>query len=111
MANKQAENRIDGNAADQSERDQDSSRPGTGFFEIRVKGHLNRDWFTWLENLEMRLLANGEMILSGKLEDQSALLGVLNKLNRLNLTILSVNEMNRKHPESKTNDPSSNDLI
>jgi hypothetical protein len=41
----------------------------------------------------VRLLENGEMILSGLVVDQSALLGVLNKLSRLNLTLLSINEM------------------
>lgn len=78
-----------------------------GFFEIHVKGHLNPDWANWLEDLEMTYLDNGEMILSGTLVDQAALIGVLNKLNRLNLTILSVNETNRKDTDSKTNGPSS----
>jgi hypothetical protein len=77
------------------------------FFEIHVKGHLNPDWANWLEDLEMTYLDNGEMILSGTLIDQAALIGVLNKLNRLNLTILSVNETNRKDTDNKTNGPSS----
>jgi hypothetical protein len=61
-------------------------------YEIHIKGHLNRDWTDWLEGMQMRYQENGEMILSGVLADQAALMGVLNKLNRLNLTILSVNE-------------------
>ena len=65
-------------------------------FEIHIKGHLNHDWADWLEGLEMQCLENGEMILSGVLPDQAALMGVLNKLNRLNLAILSVNETGRK---------------
>lgn len=68
-------------------------------FEIRVKGHLNRNWSGWLEDLEMQFLKNGEMILSGVLPDQAALMGVLNKLNRLNLTILSVKEIDRIEPQ------------
>jgi len=47
-----------------------------------------------LEGLEVKLLDNGEMILSGTL-DQAALMGVLNKLNRLNLTLLSVSQVNQ----------------
>jgi hypothetical protein len=35
-----------------------------GFFEIHVKGHLDDSWTDWLENLEMKLLDDGEMILS-----------------------------------------------
>ena len=61
-------------------------------YEIHIKGHLNSTWSDWLEGLEMKLLDNGETILSGPIVDQAALLGVLNKLNRLNLTIISIFE-------------------
>ena len=66
---------------------------GEAFFAIRVKGQLNSHWSEWLEDLEVTLLENGEMILYGPIVDQAALMGVLNKLNRLNLAILSVNEV------------------
>ena len=66
---------------------------GTSFFEIRVKGHLSPEWSDWLDGLEVQLLENGEMILSGAIIDQAALMGILNKLYRLNLTLLSVNEV------------------
>jgi len=68
---------------------------GARFFEICVKGQLNSHWSEWLEGLEVKLLENGEMILSGHIVDQAALLGVLNKLGRLNLTLLSVNEVKK----------------
>jgi hypothetical protein len=71
-------------------------RSGGGTFQIRVKGHLNSKWSDWLEGLEVRLLDNGEMILTGVIVDQSALIGILNKLNRLNLTLLSVSEVSKK---------------
>ena len=64
------------------------------FFEIRVKGHLDESWSDWLGGLEVKLLDNGEMILFGHIGDQAALMGILNKLYRLNLTLLSVNEIN-----------------
>ena len=62
------------------------------FFEIYVKGHLDDSWSDWLEGLAVKLLDNGEMILYGHIEDQAALMGTLNKLYGLNLTLLSVNE-------------------
>jgi hypothetical protein len=62
------------------------------FVEIRVKGHLDSKWSQWLEGFEVRLLENGEMILFGPIVDQASLMGVLNKLGRLNLTLLSLNE-------------------
>ena len=64
-----------------------------GFFEIHVKGHLDSSWADWLEGLEIKLLDNGEMVLSGHIEDQAALMGVLNKLYRLNLSLLSLNQV------------------
>ena len=66
---------------------------GGSFFEIQVRGQLDESWSDWLEGLEVKLLENGEMNLSGYIVDQAALMGVLNKLYGLNLTLLSVNEI------------------
>lgn len=76
--------------------DADLFHSGGGFFEIHVKGQLDSRWSEWLEGLEVKLLDNGEMILFGPIIDQAALMGVLNKLSHLNLTLLSVNKVNRK---------------
>jgi hypothetical protein len=77
--------------------------PNTGFpqsgvkiFEIHVKGQLDSRWSEWLEGLEMKSLENGEMVLFGPIIDQAALLGVINKLSRLNLALLSVNEVKKQ---------------
>ena len=67
------------------------------FFEIHVKGHLDDSWTDWLEDLEMKLLDNGEMILFGHIGDQAALMGILNKLYRLNLALLSVSKVDQKN--------------
>jgi hypothetical protein len=69
------------------------SPSGQKIFEIHVRGQLEERWSEWLEGLEMKLLDNGEMILYGPIVDQAALMGVLNKLSRLNLALLSVNEV------------------
>jgi hypothetical protein len=66
------------------------------FFEIHVKGHLDESWSDWLEGLEVKIVDNGEMILFGHIGDQAALMGILNKLYRLNLTLLSMSEVNQK---------------
>ena len=62
-------------------------------FEIRIKGHLTDQWSEWLDGLDMRPGDNGETILTGVIVDQAALLGILNKLNRLNLALVSVKEI------------------
>jgi hypothetical protein len=63
----------------------------SGIYEIRVRGQLGSDWADWLEGFEMHLLENGEMTLVGPVVDQAALMGLINKLYRLNLTLLSIN--------------------
>jgi len=67
-----------------------------GTFEIHVRGQLDESWSDWLEGLEVTLLENDEMILTGHITDQAALMGVLNKLYGLNLTLLSVSEAGQK---------------
>jgi hypothetical protein len=62
-------------------------------FEIRVRGHLGEKWSDWLGDLQVELLNNGEMVLSGHVADQAALMGLLNRLSRLNLTLLSVRQL------------------
>jgi len=72
----------------------DQNEKSTGlqgdFYEIRVKGQLNESWSDWFEGLEMKLLDNSEMMLVGFLRDEAALMGILNKLYRLNLALLSI---------------------
>ena len=77
-------------------REKNSSGTGCCLIEIRVKGQLTDQWRDWFENMELRLLENGEMILTGAIPDQASLMGILNKVNRLNLILLSVNEVSRK---------------
>lgn len=101
MVNEQDNNRLENSLPDNDSQDHLSRNTEGRFFEIHVKGHLNSEWSDWLEGLEVKLLENGEMILSGPIVDQAALMGVLNKLNRLNLTLLSVNEINRLHDRRK----------
>lgn len=64
-------------------------------YEIHIKGHLDSTWSEWLEGLEVQLLVNGETILFGPVVDQSALMGVLNKLGRMNVTLISLYEITK----------------
>ena len=54
-----------------------------GFFEIHIKGQLDESWSDWLEGMEVKLAENGEMVLLGQIRDQAAMMGILNKLYRL----------------------------
>ncbi len=57
---------------------------------IRVKGHLDLSWREWLEGLQIVHETGGTSRLFGPLQDQPALYGVLTKLGRLNLTLVSL---------------------
>jgi hypothetical protein len=85
-------NKIDEN---KRKRSIPSAGAQTDFYEIRLKGQLDESWSDWLEGLEVKLVDNGEMILSGYIGDQAALMGTLNKLYGLNLTLLSVSKVNQ----------------
>ena len=87
------ENAATTNSAVEGNEDrQDSSVEGARY-EVRVKGHLGREWADWFEGLEFKPLEDGQMLLSGRIVDQAALIGVLTRLNRLNLALLSVRSL------------------
>lgn len=55
--------------------------------QIRVRGHLGNEWSDWFGDMELQRSENGETVLSGRIADQGALIGILAKLNRLNLVL------------------------
>lgn len=62
------------------------------YVEIRIKGTLKQDWSDWLEGLSVSHRANGETVLNGQISDQSALIGLLNRLHGLNLELLAFSQ-------------------
>jgi hypothetical protein len=59
-------------------------------YEIRIAGKLDPSWSDWFDGLKITY-QNDETLLVGVIADQAALLGILTKIGRLNLTLLSVN--------------------
>jgi len=59
-------------------------------YEIRVEGHLTERWSAWFEGLAIHHDRRGETRLRGSFVDQAALFGALNKIQALNLTLISV---------------------
>ena len=62
-------------------------------YEIRVEGHLADRWSDWFDGLAIRNEPGDETTLTGWLNDQAALLGVLIKIQGLNLVIISVRRL------------------
>lgn len=63
-------------------------------YEIRIEGHLGRQWTEWFGGLTITL-KNGDTLLTGPVVDQAALHGLLKKVRDLGLPLLSVNQVNR----------------
>ena len=59
-------------------------------YQIRIKGHLGRQWADWFGGLTITLESNGETLLTGSVVDQAALHGVLRKVRDLGMPLLSV---------------------
>ncbi len=57
------------------------------FYEIRVRGHLDRRWESNFEGMKIELLDNGETRLCGELADQAALHSLLTRIRDLGLTL------------------------
>jgi len=66
----------------------------SGFYEIRLKGHLDNRWADWFEGLTITLEENGDTLLTGPVVDQAALHGLLKKVRDLGMPLVSVNFVN-----------------
>jgi hypothetical protein len=91
MTEEQQGRSTDHSAADNGTSAAEAMKPGEKLYQIHVTGQLDSRWSDWLEGFELQLLENGEMLLTGIIADQAALMGILNKLNRLNLPLVSDN--------------------
>lgn len=66
-------------------------------YQIRIKGHLGRQWTDWFGGLTITLENNGDTLLSGTVVDQAALHGLLKKVRDLGMPLVSVSPVNRRN--------------
>ena len=59
-------------------------------YQIKIEGHLGREWADWFEGLAITALDNGETLLTGTVVDQAALHGLLRKVRDVGIPLLSV---------------------
>jgi hypothetical protein len=65
--------------------------PGqSAIYQVRIKGHLSRQWADWFGGMAVTLEENGDTLLTGPVVDQAALHGLLKKVRDLGLPLVSV---------------------
>ena len=74
-----------------------------GWYEIRVKGHLDDRWVDWFEGLSFTHENGGTTVLSGLVSDQAALHGLLRKVRDLGLPLVSVIQIDFKQESLQDN--------
>ena len=62
-------------------------------YQIRIKGHLGRQWTDWFGDLTITLEDNGETLLTGPVVDQAALYGLLKRVRDLGMPLISVTRL------------------
>jgi hypothetical protein len=74
-------------------------REGQTDISIRVKGRPDPSWRAWLDGLQITHETDGASRFFGPLQDQPALFGVLAKIDRMNLTLVSFEISDLAHQE------------
>jgi hypothetical protein len=74
-------------------------------YQIRIKGHLSRQWTDWFEGLTITLEKDGETLLAGPVIDQAALHGLLKKVRDLGMPLLSVNSVDLSRQDGSDGKP------
>ena len=65
-------------------------------YEIRVRGKLDARWSRWFANLQIIPQPDGESLLTGPVDDQAALYGVISRMRDLGLVLISVHRVSRE---------------
>ena len=64
-------------------------------YRIRVQGRLDEQWSDWLSGMAI-VYRDGVTTLTGAVADQSALIGILTRIVSMNVTLVSVNRLDKQ---------------
>lgn len=74
-----------------------NSGPGQSLvYEIRLRGHLDKEWAAWFDDASIRLEESGESVITCRVADQAALFGLLRKVRDLDMPLISVERIHLK---------------
>jgi len=69
---------------------QSAGAHGPAWYQLRVHGHLSDHWSAWFSDLTLTDQGDGTTSLSGLVQDQAELHGLLTKVRDLGLPLISV---------------------
>ena len=76
---------------------------GQGVYEIKAKGHLDEQWSSWFDGLQITTGFSEDGIaittFTGTIVDQAALHGVIARVRDIHMPLISVNQIK---PEERT---------
>ena len=72
---------------------EEQKRNSSPIYVIKIKGRLENHWTDWFEGLVFTYESDGTTIIQGPLPDQAALHSILLKIRDLNLSLISVTEL------------------
>ncbi len=88
---------ADTDGGDMSETTRDDQRDA-GWYEIRLKGHLESRWVAWFDGMSLTSESGGITIIHGHVVDQAALHGLLQKVRDVGLPLVSITQVEPDHP-------------
>ena len=77
-------------------------RHESGWYEIRLKGHLDTRWTAWFDGLSLTHESEGITLIHGRVADQAALHGLLQKVRDVGLPLVSVTQLDPDQPTVPT---------
>ena len=78
---------------------------GAGWYEIRLKGHLDSRWAAWFDGLSLTNDSDGTTVISGPVLDQAALHGLLQRVRDVGIPLVSVAQIDPDEPDVATITP------
>ena len=63
------------------------------YYQILIKGRLGERWADWFEGMDITHNEQGATVLTGLIADQSELHGILSTIGMLNMTLISVTQI------------------
>ena len=71
--------------------DQPEAKITQNIYTLRVGGELTEEWSAWFEGMTIHHEVEGETLITGQIEDQAVLYGLLKKIRNLGIPLISIN--------------------